>query len=128
MDARIENHKCKGAVNLEMSCPWINNRRRNNEEETRRWELRQQFPGYEVKQYNIVTDSLVGWSRELDDTIRELVGGKRQRAVIINVLGGWSGEVDLSRRELFGGREGDILIRMQKAIISNSLSLTRALA
>ena len=33
-----------------------------------RWELRQQFPGYEVKQYNIIIDTLGGWSQEMNTT------------------------------------------------------------
>ncbi|PFX12000.1 hypothetical protein AWC38_SpisGene24112 [Stylophora pistillata] len=71
VDARIVNHMCKRVVTLEMSCPWVNNRTRKDEEKTLkygslRWELRQQFPGYEVKQYNIIMDALGGWSRELD--------------------------------------------------------------
>ena len=52
VDARIVNHKCKRVVTLEMSYPWVNNRKRKEEEKTLkygplRWELRQQFPGYE---------------------------------------------------------------------------------
>ena len=38
---------------MEMSCPWITNRRTKDEEKTRkyaplRWELKQQYPGYEI--------------------------------------------------------------------------------
>ncbi|PFX28232.1 hypothetical protein AWC38_SpisGene7061 [Stylophora pistillata] len=59
VDARIVNHMCKRVVTLEMSCPWVNNRTRKDEEKTPkygplRWELRKMFPGYEVKQYNIL--------------------------------------------------------------------------
>ena len=38
-----------------------------------RWELRQQFPGYKVKQYNM---PLGGWSRGLDVMMRKLVQGR----------------------------------------------------
>ncbi|PFX19648.1 hypothetical protein AWC38_SpisGene15931 [Stylophora pistillata] len=46
VDARIVNHMCKRVVTLEMSCPWVNNRTRKDEEKTLkygplRWELRQ---------------------------------------------------------------------------------------
>ena len=30
-----------------------------------RWELKQQFPGYEIKQHNVIIDILRGWSREM---------------------------------------------------------------
>jgi len=54
VDARIANHKSKQVTTLEMSCPWVNNREKNSEEKTLkygplRWELKQQFPGYEVQ-------------------------------------------------------------------------------
>ena len=57
VDARIVNHKTKRIVTLEISCPWVSNREKKNEEKTvkyapLRWELKQQFPGYEVKQHS----------------------------------------------------------------------------
>ena len=86
-----------------MSRPRINNRAQKDEGKTGKYgslrsELKQQYPAYCVKQHNI----------------------------IINVLGGWSREVDLSMRELFEDRGEEILRQMQEAIISSSLSLTRA--
>ena len=96
--ARIVDHEHKRVVTLEMSCPWINNRQRKDDEKTLkygplRWELRQHFPGYEVKQYNIIMDVLGEWSRELDVLLRELVGDrctdvlrKMQRAVLSGTL------------------------------------------
>ncbi|PFX27360.1 hypothetical protein AWC38_SpisGene7932 [Stylophora pistillata] len=102
VDARIVNHMCKRVVTLEMSCPWVNNRTRKDEEKTLkygplRWELRQQFPGYEVKQYNIIMDALGGWSRELDVMMRKLVGG----------------------------RSTDVLRKMQRAVLSGTLNIAR---
>ena len=90
MDARFIDHKEKVIV-LEMSCPWMGNWAPKGEEKSRkygplRWELKQQYPGYLVKQHNIRID----------------------------VLGAWSCEVDLSMRELFGDSGGEILRRMQK--------------
>ena len=57
VDARNVDHECKRVVTLEMSCPRINNQQRKHDEKTLKysplqWELRQQFPGYEVKRYN----------------------------------------------------------------------------
>ena len=104
VDARIVNHKCKRVVTLEMSYPWVNNRKRKEEEKTfkygpLRWELRQQFPGYEGKQYNIIMDALGWWSRELDVTMPELLGG----------------------------RSTDVLRKMQRPVLSGMLNIARTL-
>ncbi|PFX28749.1 hypothetical protein AWC38_SpisGene6490 [Stylophora pistillata] len=102
VDARIVNHMCQRVVTLEMSCPLVNNRTRKDEEKTLKygpllWELRQQLPGYEVEQYNIIMDALGGWSRELDVMMRELVGG----------------------------RSTDVLRKMQRAVLSGTLNIAR---
>ena len=59
--ARFVDHKSKKVMAVEMSCPWINNREKKDEEKTLnngplRWELKQQFPGYRVEQYNVIID------------------------------------------------------------------------
>ena len=101
----FNDHKQKRVHAVEMSCPWMNNRERKEHKKTNkyrplRWELKQQFPGYTIKQiYNIVID----------------------------VLGGWSREVDAAMKELFGSRGEDILCRMQKAVISHSLNIAHTL-
>ena len=82
------------------------NREKKQEEKTikygpLRWELKQQFPGYEIRQYNIIIDVLGGWSTEVDDAT--------------------------SMRELFGAQGGQILLRMQTAIISHTLNIARTL-
>ena len=64
-----------------------------------RWELKQQFPGYDIWQYNIIIDVLEGWSPEVDETMREL----------------------------FGARGGEILLRIQRAVISYTLNIARTL-
>lgn len=56
-------------------------------------------PGYDIRQYNI----------------------------IIDVLGGWSTEVDEAMRKLFGTQGGEILLRMQRAVISHTLNIARTL-
>ena len=83
--------------NNKMSCPWINNRGKKDEEKTLkygplRWELKQQFPGYHVEQYNVIIDILGGWSRDLDTTMRKMLGSR--------------------------GR--DVLLRMHRAVISRT--------
>ena len=102
VDVRVIDHKQMRIYAIEMSCPWIDNRKNKEVEKSTkyaplRWELKQQFPTYTVKQFNIIIDVLRGWSRE----------------------------VDLAMRELFGTRGGDVLLRMQKAVISHSLNIAR---
>ena len=101
VDVRFIDYKEKKIIAVETSCLWVENPAQKDEEKTLkysplRWKLKQQFPGYSVKQFNI-----------------------------IDVLGGWSREVHLSMRELFGARRGgETLSRMQKAVILSSLSIT----
>ena len=59
MDARFIDHEKKKVLAVEMSCPWRENREKKQEEKTikygpLRWELKQQFPGYDIRQYNII--------------------------------------------------------------------------
>ena len=86
-----------------MSCPWITNRRTKEKEKTRkyaplRWELKQQCPGYEIKQVNIIIDVLGGYSKEVSTGIKGLLG-----------------------REI----SKEVLKKIQKAILSSSLNITR---
>ena len=102
VDARFMDHKNKKVMAVEMSCPWINNREKKDEEKTLkycplRWELKQQFPGYRVEQYNVIIDVMGGWSRDLDTTMRKMLGPR--------------------------GR--DVLLRMQRAVISSTLNIAR---
>ena len=61
----------------------------------KRWELKQQYQGYEVRQFYIIMDVLGGWSRDLDVTMKELVGSRSKR----------------------------VLQNMQKAVLSGSLNI-----
>ena len=63
VDARMVNHKIKWVITFEMSSPWVNNREKKSEEKTvkcatLRWQWKQQFPGYEMKQHNNIIDAL----------------------------------------------------------------------
>ena len=62
-----------------------------------RWELKQQYRGYEVIQHNIIMDVLGGWSRETETSIQSLVGHKANQ----------------------------VLEAMQKAVLSSSLNIAR---
>ena len=102
MDARFVDHKNKKVWAVEMSCPWMEHREKKSEEKTVKYkpllfELKKRYPGYDVKQCNIILD----------------------------VLGGWSRDVDLTMRKLFGSMGYDVLRRMQKATISSSLNIVR---
>ena len=102
VDARIVDHANKKVLTLEMSCPWISNRQKKSEEKTMkygplRWELKQQYRGYEVIQHNIIMDVLGGWSRETETSIQSLVGRKANQ----------------------------VLEAMQKAVLSSSLNIAR---
>ena len=58
-----------------------------------RWELKEQYKGCEVHQYNIIMDILGGWLKETEISVRSLVGRKTiqvlermQRAVLSAML------------------------------------------
>ena len=83
MDARIVNNREKQVVALEMSCPWESNHDKKTSEKTMkyaplRWELKQRYPGYEMNQSNIILDVLVGWSKDLDATLKVCSRGCRR--------------------------------------------------
>ena len=87
---------------IEMSYPWMDNRSTKEAEKTTkygplRWELKQQYPGYNVKQFNKVMC---------------LDGGRwilKRRTM----------------KELVGQRSRSVLRRMQKVILSHSLNIVR---
>ena len=63
MDARFVNHKNNKVWAVEMSSPWMEHRQKKSEEKTVkygpvRFELKKQYPGYDIEQYNIITDVL----------------------------------------------------------------------
>ena len=66
---------------MEMSCPWIQHREKKSEEKTAKYgplqfDLRKQYPGYDVEQCTIIIDVLGGWSGDLDLTMRKLFGSR----------------------------------------------------
>ena len=96
------NHESKKVMTIEMSCPWISNREKKSEEETMKydpltWELKEQYKGCEMHQYNIIMDVLGGWSKETEITMRSLVERKTTQ----------------------------VLERMQKAVLSATLNIAR---
>ena len=88
IDARIVEKERKRVAVIEMSCPWMDNRAIKDAEKTAkygplRWELKQQYPGYEVKQFNIIIDVLGGWSVDVDETMKDL---KNERARVLSTF------------------------------------------
>lgn len=103
IDARIINHKSKIITTLEMSCPWTENRDKKDDEKTKkyaplRFELKQQYKGYKIEQYNIIVDA----------------------------LGGYSNEVEQRMIKLLGKKGSGVLRKMQKAVISSTLNIARS--
>ena len=71
---------------METSCPWVSNGQKKTSEKTMkyaplRWELKQNYPGYEILQYNIIVDVLEGWSTNVEVAVKELVG-RRHRDIL----------------------------------------------
>lgn len=103
VDARFVDKGSKIVTLLEMSCPWTENRHQKDQEKTQkyaalRWELKQQYPGFEIRQVNLIVDVLGGYSENIGRSVRELLGVKR-------------------------GRE--VLRQMQKAVLSAGLNIAR---
>ena len=105
VDARIINSKTKQVITLETSVPWVRNREKKDEKTLMygplQWELKQQYPGNEIHQYNIIIDALGGWSQEFELTMRKLVGSRIR-----------------SLKEL---------MKMQKAVLSGTQNIARML-
>ena len=81
VDTRFVDQKAKQVWAVEMSCPWIDNRAKKVEEKAIKYgplllELKQQHPGYEVQQCNIIIDALGGWSKDVEETMKKLVGAR----------------------------------------------------
>ena len=88
---------------IEMSCPWMDNRKQKEEEKNLKYaplrlELKRQHPGFKIRQFNIVIDALGGYSRILKEEIKTLMGSDRCR---------------------------EVLRRMQKAVLSHTLRIAK---
>ena len=85
IDARIVDNSAKTVILLWMSCPWPDNRTSKSYEKTEKYaslrlELKRQFQGFKVKQFNIIMDVLGGYSKDLESTIRTLTGSRLKQA------------------------------------------------
>ena len=98
VDGRIVNHREKTVSTIEISCPWVENRGKKNEEETLkygplRWELKAQSKVYKINQSNVIIDVLRGWSVDMERSLRVPLGSRcreilrlMQRSVISSTL------------------------------------------
>jgi len=68
IDSRVVDRQKKRVLLLEMSCPWMANRKQKEEKTSKyaplRWEMRQQYPHYKIARHNIIIDVLGGVSVE----------------------------------------------------------------
>ena len=81
IDATIVDKENKKVSVIEMSCPWVENREEKDAKKRTkygplRWELKQRYPEYHVRQFNIIVDVLGGYSRDVRKALKELVGDK----------------------------------------------------
>ena len=76
MHARIVDHQAKTVTTLEMSCPWIQNREKKDEEKVLKY-----GPLYKMTQYNIIIYILGGWSSSVEGSLSQLLGNRVQRGV-----------------------------------------------
>ena len=63
VDVRIVDKEKREVLHMEMTCPWIRNRVKKETEKTTkyaplRWEMKERYPGYVVKQIDIIVDVL----------------------------------------------------------------------
>ena len=75
IDTRIVHNWTKTVILLEMSCSLPDNRKSKSCEKTEKYaplrlELKRQFQGFQVKQFDIIMDVLGGYSKELESTMR----------------------------------------------------------
>ena len=103
VDVHIVDKAKKEVLLIEMTCPWIGNGGIEETEKTTkyaplRWEMRERYPGYVVKQINIIVDVLGGYSLEVRNKKKELFGEKRAR---------------------------ECLMKMQKSILSSTFNIAR---
>ena len=87
VDAKFVNHASKKFMTIKMSSPWISYREKKSEEKKYaplRWELKEQYRGYDVHQYNIIIDVLGGWSKETEISLQSLVGRKTTEAAVLS--------------------------------------------
>jgi len=82
VDARFVDRENNEVMLIEMSCPRMDNRKQKEGEKTLKYapfrlELKRQHPGFKIRQSNIIIDALGGYSRNLKEEVKTLVGSDR---------------------------------------------------
>ena len=96
IDARIVDNSAKTVILLEMSCPWPDNRKSKSCEKTEKYTPLRLELKRQFQGFKV--DQFVGgYSKDLESTIRTLTGSRRKQ----------------------------VLLKMQKAVLSSSLSIAR---
>ena len=105
VNVRLVDKEKKEVFLMEIRCPWIGNRGKKETDTKKttkyaplRWEKKDRYPGYLVKQINIIVDVLGGYSLEVQNKMKELFREKRAR---------------------------ECLMKMQKSILSSTLNVAR---
>ena len=85
LDVRKVDKEKKEVLLMEMTClgMWIGNRGKKETEKTTR--TRGTYPGYVVKQIDIIVDVLTGYSPEVRNKMKELFGEKRARECLMKM-------------------------------------------
>ena len=78
-DLQVINRREEKIDVVEMACPSWRNRAETDERKTRKYttvreELKERYPGYEVRQTSIVVDILGGFDRGLMDELSKIIG------------------------------------------------------
>ena len=103
VDATFVDGENKEVRLIEMSCLWMDNRKQKEEDKTLKYEslrieLKGQYAGFKIPQFNTVVDALGGYSRNLKEEVKTLVCSDRCR---------------------------EVLRRMQKAVLSHTLHIAK---
>ena len=90
VDVGLEDKEKKEVLLMEMTCPRIGNRGKKETEKTTkyaplRWEMKDRYTGYVVKQIDIIVDVLGGYSLKVRNKMKELFGGKRARECVMKM-------------------------------------------
>ena len=90
VNVRLVDKEKKDVLLVEMTCRWIGNRVKIETEKTTkyaplRWEMEDRYPGYVVKQINIIVDVLGGYRLQVRNKMKELFGEKRARECLMKM-------------------------------------------
>ena len=83
-DACLISHRTKQVIILEMSCPWIGKKEKKSDEmtlevSTTEMGAKGMLRRIELQQYNIITDTLGGWSKDLHLDVQRMDTELRSR-------------------------------------------------